>query len=69
MIKNLLLWAALSISGLIILIIIEVGLSTIFGSNLIFPSVLIWFIWSIISIFLVGRIFKRFENRNNKSEK
>ena len=52
----------LVIGGLMGILFIELLLDLRFGSDFIFPSILIWFVWIFISYFITRRFLKRLEN-------
>ena len=67
-IKFVALYLSLVLGGLMGILFIEVLLAQQFGSDFVFPSFLIWFVWIVISYFITRRFIKRLENLISKSK-
>ena len=67
-IKFVALYLSLVLGGLMGILFIEVLLAQQFGSDFVFPSFLIWFVWIVISYFITRRFIKRLEKLISKSK-
>ena len=67
-IKFVALYLSLVLGGLMGILFIEVLLAQQFGSDFVFPSFLVWFVWIVISYFITRRFIKRLEKLISKSK-